>query len=459
MVGRMNTQTIARSRLFFGFSLVLGLLAYGACSAWPQASSDDILPADGRAAFSKAYLASPSATKLLSGKDSFDPKDKKQIDILDMEAKNAIYRFTWPEVQRGYEERAGKGDTIIRDTTHNVESQFQKLVASLGSLSNPKNPTSKMVAPVFTRLVIEHAMEVITQTRKPIGQINAARCLARLAEAPDKDPNETPQQVLVRLGVAEEGKPAVINDLAESYLKCLQKSPTDGVKYYALKGIIDLFKLSPPKGAELTPKNQTDIAAALDQFIMKPLQFPNGVADQELEGARSLRREAIRALAQLKLPEIGDQRPALVLLKVVANDGLSPEARSDERIEAAIGLTHMKIDPDKGYQPDYAMYYIAVYLGDLAKGIQTQTEKKHAWKIYAARMTDGLSGMSARAKNEYVTKTAEKCIKEILLRLEESGADVKNLPYDKFHDEIMASPPPAKSLFKGEDKATIKTGN
>ena len=158
------------------------------------------------------------------------------------------------------------------------------------------------------------------------------------------------------------------------------------------------------------------------------------------------------------MTEVGDQRPALVLLKVVANDGLSPEARADERFEAALGLANLNFQPDKGYQPDYAMYHIALYLGDLGKAISTNTVKKQAWKISAIRMSEALSSMNAKAKNEYVTKVAEKCIKEILLRLEESGAEAKFPNIDKFHDEIIAMPPPSKSLFRGEDKATIKTG-
>ena len=201
-----------------------------------------------------------------------------------MEAKNSLYRFTWPAIQRGYEEQTVKGVTV-RDTQHNIDSHFQKFVASLGSLSNPKNATAKQVAPVFSRQIIEHSLEVLNQTRKPIGQINAARVLARLAEAPDKDPIETPQMVALRLGPAEEGKPAVINDLADAYLKCL-KNPNDGVKYYALKGLLDLLKLNPPKGAELLPKYALDIAKDLGQMILEPIQLPGGVSSQELEGVR-----------------------------------------------------------------------------------------------------------------------------------------------------------------------------
>ncbi len=111
-------------------------------------------------------------------------------------------------------------------------------------------------------------------------------------------------------------------------------------------------------------------AAALEAVVKIPSgtqqRLPARYAPRaQIDGFLLVRREAIAALAQDRYPTLPDKsRPAWLLLKVAANDGIPAVPRLDERIEAAIGVAHAQPDLDKDYQPDYAAYQLGLFATD-----------------------------------------------------------------------------------------------
>jgi hypothetical protein len=466
MVVRMHLLPPSRFRFLAVLALLAGVLAPSA--ARPQ---DGILPPGGQKSLKEEYDRAYSANKLITGDMPFDAKKKEHTDAIDVEARYATYRFTWPEVQEG------------KPGYPTIEGLHRSLESTLGNLAKKGNP--KNVGPVFIARVIEHAKEVLEEkSAKPIAKINVAQLLARLARYDEKDRYETADAVLARLGPTDAGQPPEADDLASALIGALNNK-NDGVRYWALKGLHALLKLNgSAKAPLLTRAREQEAATALMGLIGFKMEFTPATPREELEGYRHLRLEAVRALAQFRSPALGGQvRPALMLLKVVANDGLTPEARTDERYEAALGLARMKPDPDKNYQPDYAMYVIAQFVADLAyqaRISRLDSEKKEAemekvardakldalgraalvdrfktrrpWKPLAAQLYDALNEMKAASASEYVTQTVQVCYEKVLQGLEESGVDAR--VDERFRTGLKA--PSSARLFKDDDKSVVK---
>ena len=97
-------------------------------------------------------------------------------------------------------------------------------------------------------------------------------------------------------------------------------------------------------------KEEAALGAVVKFLQDRNKPFPPGATQEEIDGYRYLRREALAALAQGRYPTLADKtRPTFVLLKVVARDGVAPEPGVDERVEAAIGVAHAQpaFDKDK----------------------------------------------------------------------------------------------------------------
>jgi hypothetical protein len=436
----MLMPALIRFRRSIALVLTLALVPLARTGAQ---SADDILPTDGTEALIKESKEGPSrnVSKLFKGEMSFDPKEQKHRDALDFEARWITYRLTWPEYQEG------------KDPNKSLDRIFTYYEGGLAQLAKNKD-YGKAIAPVFCKAIVKHALEVIDNTRKPIAQINAARILARLVDV-QADNRVAADDLLARLAPPETGKPPVMSDLADALVQALNHK-NDAVKYYAARGLGDLFRvLQLSKGKDkLDPKIEEKIAAALGELILRRIDFVKNTPEDEIEGYRVLRRQAVRALAQVRKPKLSDTtKPALVLLKVVAADGLLPPPRADERVEAAIGLGLMRPDEGKQYQPDYAVYHIALSLAEIARLVEIKAEKERPWKVLAARLSDALTEMKTQAKNDYVAKIVEKTIKDVLTSLE-TGAS-RPVKYSAFADAILKMPPPSQSLFKDDDKSKV----
>ena len=223
------------------------------------------------------------------------------------------------------------------------------------------------------------------------------------------------------------------------------------MQYYALQGLKHLLarwnQTAPgPAGRK---ERQAAYAQALVAVIERQLPPTTTFASRnEMEGLRVFRREAVRALAQFRSPAVIDNagkaiklRTAKTLLKVVNDDGLTPPARLDEQVEAAIGVARLSVKAVPAYQPDYAARQIGYLVVEMARRARPAGENKSPWenklpwKIYAARLGDALEAMRAEVKGlpdkpaaayvDNVVMRSLRSLKDIEITSAQNGGDLK----------------------------------
>jgi hypothetical protein len=341
---------------------------------------------------------------------------------IDCESRWLVYRFTWVENER----EPGKMDKLYREFEGNIANLVRNKLES------------QFTGKHFAERSIVHIQEVV-KSRKPIARVNAARLLPKLAE----------------LGVAQ-------NSLVDACVEMI-KDPdqNEGVKLYALRGLRDVLAWPQPKPPQLPrEKEEKAIQAALD-LMLRSVQFASTAPREEVEGFRSLRREAVRAVGQAKYPTIGENtRVGLALLKMVGRDGYAPEPRIDERFEAALGVTRLKPALDPTYQPDYAISVLAQFIAELGTAYQKRADVKdelRPYRIYAARLTDALETMrpEARAKtpsDEYIRRVLAECSSRVLSKMETGGTAA---PFDLVQ-WLERNPPPRTQLHAGDAASVVQ---
>jgi hypothetical protein len=362
-------------------------------------------------------------TALFKGEASLDPNVPQHLEAVDTAAKMVTYPFILD---------------VLDNEPGRISDAFRKgLDNDLTLLTRLSRDKREPLAQEYAKRVREHALEVIeSKDARPIAQVNAARTLARLYE----------------LGQA---------DLADSLLKVLTNTKlNDGTRFYALRGLRDLLGLPGEDGALVDKKRMVEAAAALVSFLKEPPRVDRRVATQaEVDGFRLLRREAIRALAQTRLPMVDEKTlPALELARFAGNDErIAPPLRLDERLEAAIGLGRMRASrqvPD--FQIDYAVWQIGVFLEAWGRTANLDRELKprehrRPWKIDAVRLAEVLSALKVETKDAYVKRAAE-VIGRILSAVGKgdvvAAGDLRWFANNK---------PPSQELFKGMPDTIVRS--
>jgi hypothetical protein len=417
---------------FAAARLVLALLSVASFGALCWGQGGDLN--DGLDQLGRDYRRNKDLIhKLFKGEEPADPKNAQHEKAVDLAARNVTFYYTDPSGEK----KAGEFDRLFTS----FEGDLTLLVKARAN--SPALPA------MYGRRVIARAQEVLFSTGgvKPIARVDVTRVLARLAE---RGQNESTEDVVARLG----GSGAA--QLADALLKALAYK-NDGVKYHALHGLRDLLAIPPQKPPLLTPEVEQKCALALIEFVEQKPSFPAIVTPPEVEGFRVLRREAIKALAQYRAPSIKDKaRPALVLLKVVARDGFQPDCKTDERVEAAIGVARMKPDLDKTYQPEYAAQQLGLFLVDFAYRYQKRDRAavKYPWAVMAARLTEALQVMKAESKSPYVARIVDQGIKLALSRIEANG-DIDANEVTKYAPLLLENAPSLGQLFSGVEGTTV----
>jgi hypothetical protein len=386
---------------------------------------------------------------LFAGKATVDPKDKTHQEAVEMAAKEIVYPLYWQTLGGSALPEPGKMNMLVE--------QFETRLLQMSRIRGDSTQLQQM----FCRQVIDRAQEVI-KAGKPIAGVNAARILAKIPERTTakntlQKEKEWVTQVLPRLadGNAEH--------LAGVFLTLLENPKTnDGIKYYVLRGLTSLLALpkqSPPLLKKETEEKAIHLAIAL---VEKKVTFPQRVARGEVEGYKVLRREAVKLVAQARVPVLDNKdRPALVLARVAGNDeSIQPSPRLDERIEAVIGLARMGAVATKypDFEPDYAMFQIAQAV--LEFGLQADKNlsdskgtptRSRPWKIDAARLGEAVEMLKADVKNPYVQQIADRCML-VLNPIENGGQGSAN----DLGDWIAGNPVQVKTLFKSAPDTAIR---
>jgi hypothetical protein len=393
-------------------------------------------------------------THLKDGKEAITADDKP---LFEQEARFHIHRLT----QDKYWRKQAPGnlglDDFVEDTCKLIPMPTEKKPLSDGQQQYLEVFASAYLAPIDGAL----------RHREPIVKVNAARILARIAEAIGGSYSTLP---------SANGQAKV----AEELLKIIKdKDQIDAVKFWALHGLEGLFTASytssavpvneRPNRRALTKADLEDqiIVALVDFVLRKPNLRPNPTPE-EVEGFRYVRRQAIRALAQTRFPAVMNKKEfvgtptALALSRVLVDDGISPTASLSENLEAAIGICQLQTNLTDGYQPDYAAHAVGLFTVELGKAFndrpqvaQGQTDN-YPWKLFATRLLAALQSWregnpTNTPSGKYITTLFEKFDTMIrTVQRKQGNVNVNDL------EAWLRNPPPDNSLFKGHPETVVK---
>ncbi len=344
--------------------------------------------------------------------------EKEKLDLLEIAARTLVYPITNPQKQSPL--TPGSLDKVLTDLDFYLKSAYTK-------------PSNEAVRARFRDELVTASMKILSNFNQPlIAQVNAARALALLAE---------------RCGDAKLTDPlvALIAD----------QNRSDGVKYYALRGlgsVLQAARKSTPPGFKDKTAEQKCLTTLVAFIERKPELFertPKG----EIEGLKIIRREAIRALTETRvpaLPAVKDSLVALALLRVVSKDGLVPEPRLDEQVEAAIGLCQLDPKLNADYALDYAAQHVGWLVVHLAQAYQDPSQKGEPWKIHAARLSDAMQNWKD-VKDPFV----QAVFKDALLVLD-TMEDGKNPNAQNLALLLNNRKPASTSVYKSDPKSTVK---
>jgi hypothetical protein len=403
-----------------------------------------MLPADGEAAFQKEYSRQKTrfdSIKRANEGEKANKDSKEDQTAIDVMAQWFTYRLTW-DVNSGY----GKVNELMEE----FFSQVNNADAEAMRRGNPA------FTEMYLKALAQRARDVI-QTRQPIAAVNAGRMLARLAKAGSVEAGDACLEAVLDNG------------------KFLEPKAQQGVQYWALQGLgnllgrwADAAAASAATGAAppAQPEREAKYVQALAQVIeRKPPAGPVAPSAEEVAGMQVFRREAVRALAQYRAPAVADAKgatvkvpSALALLKVVNNDGLSPPARLDEQIEAAVGVARLQSKALALYQPDYAAQQIGYLAVRIASKAQPKDPERFAWKTYAAKLADAVEAMRADVKARQ-DKEAGPYVEQLLPQVLRVLKDVETSERgdsSNLKNWLDTKPAPHTTLYKGLSDSTVR---
>ncbi len=272
---------------------------------------------------------------------------------------------------------------------------------------------------------------------------------------------------------------------AETCLKILAKpDENDAVKLYALQGLKNLFFIvADPQIPEKTvfQKDNTGALSPLEQRSIQALidyifRQPNDLQSEQVDGMLYVRREAVRALALVRVQRVMDKGkpvswPALALLKIARGDGLNPpsvtpngpdERALGERVEAIIGFCSLiQARDNRDMNLDYAAYHIGRAIQELCPLYKFDARNTSMpWKTQALWIRDSLTRWNTMASEMNLDDAArvrellDIVDRDILKPIEEANAAAQPNPAN-LDQWLKANPPKNKSLFKNEPKTTV----
>ena len=325
---------------------------------------------------------------------------------------------------------------------------------------------NQAAAKLYTHYFCLHAKGVIQkdEKRNPRSTLNLTRALMNLATLGQGELGETLADL-----IEDDLKNDAYSEAQHLQDPIMFPFPNDGMKYYALRGLQVL--LAQPPGPSMVPvvskEQEVKIVKVLQKLINTTRTFKEGTLQQEIDGFRVRRREAIKALALIANPAVPDKADgaALTLLRVVARDSkLQPEPSIDERLEAAVGLARMKFDKDGEYHPDYAAYNIGLFVDELVTYCNVadgNTKYPRPIHVYAARLLEALESIKTQTKDAankradpektFAIAAVETC-QLVLAKLEkapESKVNPNDVDLTKLKSWLADAKMPNATLFKG----------
>src|SRR5438552_9138584 len=321
-------------------------------------------------------------------------------ELLDHAAQWYAYRLTHTEHQDSKPAFKGMHDLVKEALDQIVDLRDPKKLSSAGQRANMEEFGKRLTA----------CLREVAKNPKIIARVNAAVILAQLA----KSGHESAVDVLVE----------ILQDPKEN----------DAVKLYALRGLKDTFALGGDESPFTDKEREARAIAALLEYLARKPTLSKDAPPEELAAVNYVRVEAVTALGQSRYPAASKvvakvtriERPtALALLRLLRKDGIQPEPSLAEQVAAAAGVCRLRSKELDQYNPDYAAYHVGRFIVEFvslynSKG-QQEKEKKEPWKIYANRLSTGLTVMGidlaappASEHQAYVAKFTEQANRLLL---------------------------------------------
>jgi hypothetical protein len=423
----------------------------------------------------------------------------------DEDAKNAldgieILKAKWTkkvesdfnEFKKGEKKPSGKSDEKVIDTA----AQWYAYRLTYNDL-----PNYASVVNGFKNLL----QELSTNKNKEFMKIFSQRALIRLRDVLDKEGSgkaaiqRRAQAALMIHRLAEKvSQPELMDELTA--ILHSGKYP-DYVKIHVLKALKEVLERypAPANGDEKkTRDSRYDKAVAeILKYIDASPKLPERVTPEkkkEIEARfRYFRREAIKALAEVRMPAVAiDKRDKNVkgpvaywLLKVVANDNLSPPASVGEQVEAAVGLLQIRPPEGSPYQADLGLYYVGRFIEkDLTQAFiedpanqaggrvlgersrRVSLIRREPWRIHAARLAQALEDLGTFTKGKPMQKKTETLVDNatpLLKKLEQkTNQGVEGVPRSNLKG-VVEKPekqgglmPSSLAVYKGFDKFDLR---
>lgn len=411
---------------------LVGLLAFQAAliSVNPARAQgrrgDDIrLPAED--------LKGDDKARLLAFKQGSQAPTSQDAKLLEKAAKWYVNRVTWVEFQ------IKEPNVTEKRTMNDIFLEFNSGVVDQKGRNRKDEQDAFMSA--YSKALKPCIKEIVANPeQKQIARINAARMLARLGEC---------------------GQDEVADLLVETLES---KGQIEAVRFWALRGLRGLFAngFKQDKRGETLPEMARCITA-VQNFLTRPMPIPADSPQEEKDAYHYLRREAIRALGESRWPGVADSSgkvvgtpTALLLLKVLAKDGVQPEPSFSERLEAAIGLCQLQSRGLANYQPDYAAQFVGRLIVDFGVAYDAELGamvKSRAWKQDSLRLEDALNTLkNDPLKDKYVADfqtNAEKVLRRVQqLNSKAQANDLRNW--------LDTHPPKSDRLFKDMSNSSVK---
>jgi hypothetical protein len=234
-------------------------------------------------------------------------------------------------------------------------------------------------------------------SEKTILKVNAARFLAELAKSGYEN-------------IADIVTPAIGDP-----------NLNDAVRLYYLRSLRNLFAVvnqdNPVKSVITKPERERAAIKALIAFLTRKPTLSANASEEEVNGYRAVRREAIRALGQSRFPVVRvdgkiETIPALHLLRFANSDkSISPPPSLSERADALTG--YLQLVPDRDQNMVCASYFVAAALSNLAqecatakpivKGVRPMgplgENDDYAWYLAAMRLSVSLKSWRSNWEN------------------------------------------------------------
>jgi hypothetical protein len=314
--------------------------------------------------------------------------------------------------------------------------------------ANKLTPVQMEYVNEFGKQLTDRLKEVLTHP-EPIVRDNAARMLSLIG----------------RTGY--EG-------IADTYADIINKEgdiDSYAVKFHALHGLRDLLAIpnpgDPTRSAIIDPGLERKAVKALIDFIQRKPPLPADATQAEVDAVRYVRREAVRALAQVHSPVfrsagVIDSAPELTLLRVAVRDsGIVPEPSVPEQAEALLGLCQMA--DDQAVALDYLAYHVAGAVKELA--IQSRDQPMvMPWRAYGTRLTLAMNGLKTRAGElprnrggDKVAVVADRAVSDFATYLEKPEGGARNaITTTPLDDWQKGNRPASTSLVRDDPKATVQ---